>query len=127
MVFVLSDNYKKIGHPFHLVNPSILPVSLSSGFFFFLTNLVLFMWFGFWHSKLFFYFHIFCIVNLFVVMLTWFLEVFKEEQSGAHTIEIQKGFQYAILLFILSELMLFFSFFWAYFHYTLNANSFILI
>lgn len=57
-------------------------------------------------------------------MLTWFLEVFKEEQSGAHTIEIQKGFQYAILLFILSELMLFFSFFWAYFHYTLNANSF---
>jgi heme/copper-type cytochrome/quinol oxidase subunit 3 len=51
------------------------------------------------------------IAIFFSIIITWLLEVLSEEQSGSHTIEVQKGFQYAIILFILSELMLFFSFF----------------
>ena len=82
------------------------------------------MWFEGWHSLIIYVCHAAFFANFFAVILTWIMEVFKEEQSGAHTVEIQKGFQYAILLFILSELMLFFSFFWAYFHFTLNSNSF---
>lgn len=115
---------KIIGHPFHLVTPSMLPFALSIAFLCVFQNLLGFMWFPGWHHITIYVFHAFFFANLFLVILTWILEIFKEEQTGAHTIEIQKGFQYAILLFILSELMLFFSFFWAYFHYTLNSNSF---
>lgn len=112
------------GHPFHLVNPSILPITLSFGFFTVIQDILNSIWLGVWYSNF------LCTLGhmgmfglFFGIILTWILEVFSEEQSGAHTLEVQKGFQYAILLFILSELMLFFSFFWAYFHFNLNSNS----
>lgn len=115
---------KQIGHPFHLVTPSILPVTMSVAFFCVFQNFIGFMWFEGWHFATIYQYHAYFFANFFAVILTWILEIFKEEQSAAHTVEMQKGFQYAILLFILSELMLFFSFFWAYFHFTLNSNSF---
>lgn len=115
---------KNIGHPFHLVTPSVLPFTMSLAFLCVFQNFLGFMWFEGWHVLSVYQYHAVFFANFFAVILTWILEVFKEEQSGAHTVEIQKGFQYAILLFILSELMLFFSFFWAYFHFTLNSNSF---
>lgn len=116
---------KIFGHPYHLVNPSILPITLSFAFFTVIQDILNSIWLNIWYSDC------FCILGhigmfglFFGIILTWLLEVFAEEQSGAHTLEVQKGFQYAILLFILSELMLFFSFFWAYFHFNLNSNSF---
>lgn len=115
---------KEIGHPYHLVTPSALPFTLSLAFLCVFQNFLGFMWFEGWHYITIYFFHAVFFANFFAVILTWILEVFKEEQSGAHTVEIQKGFQYGILLFILSELMLFFSFFWAYFHFTLNSSSF---
>lgn len=115
---------KKIGHPFHLVTPSVLPFTMSLAFLCVFQNFLGFMWFEGWHVLSIYQYHALFFANFFAVILTWILEIFKEEQSGSHTVEIQKGFQYAILLFILSELMLFFSFFWAYFHFTLNSNSF---
>lgn len=115
---------KQFGHPFHLVTPSILPVTLSLAFLCVFQNFIGFMWFEGWHLMSVYQYHAYFFVNFFTVILSWVLEIFKEEKSAAHTIEMQKGFQYAILLFILSELMLFFSFFWAYFHFTLNSNSF---
>jgi len=114
------------GHPFHLVNPSFLPITLSFGFFFVILTILKAMWSGVWYAKL-----IYCLSHLiffgffFAIIISWLLEVLAEEQSGAHTIEVQKGFQYGILLFILSEFMLFFSFFWAYFHFNLNSNSYL--
>lgn len=115
---------KNIGHPYHLVTPSLMPVALSIALFCVFQNLIGFMWFEGWQTLSIYQFHAFFFINLFCVILTWILEVFKEEQTGSHTTEVQSGFRYAILLFILSELMLFVSFFWAYFHYTLNSNSF---
>ena len=112
------------GHPFHLVNPSILPLTISLSFFCLFQNFLGFMWFEAWNSIYTLGLHSFLVVNLFIVMLTWVLEVYSEEQAGFHTLEVQKGFQYAVLLFILSELMLFISFFWAYFHFSLNSNSY---
>jgi len=112
------------GHPYHLVNPSVLPITLSFGFFTVIQNILNSIWSNVWYSNFICTLgHIGMISIFFSIILTWLLEVFSEEQSGAHTIEVQKGFQYAIILFILSELMLFFSFFWAYFHFNLNSNS----
>jgi cytochrome c oxidase subunit 3 len=39
--------------------------------------------------------------------------------SGHHTILVQKGILLGFLLFLVSEIMLFFSFFWSYFHSSL--------
>jgi len=112
------------GHPYHLVNPSVLPITLSFGFFTVIQNILNSIWSNFWYSNFICTLgHIGMIAIFFSIIITWLLEVLSEEQSGSHTIEVQKGFQYAIILFILSELMLFFSFFWAYFHFNLNSNS----
>jgi len=116
---------KHFGHPFHLVNPSILPVTLSFVFFAVIQDILSSFLLEMWYYNIFSVLGHTLILGLFFsVIISWIFEVYSEEQSGAHTLEVQKGFQYAILLFILSELMLFISFFWAYFHFSLNSNSF---
>lgn len=59
------------------------------------------------------------------IIITWCFEAFAEENSGAHTLEVQRGFRVGIVLFILSEFMLFVSFFWGYFHVSLNPSIWI--
>lgn len=68
------------------------------------------------------WFHGFGFIALFSIVSTWVLEVAREETRGAHTIEVQRGFRIAILLFIASELMLFVAFFWAFFHSGFNPS-----
>lgn len=116
---------KVFGHPFHLVNPSVLPLTLSFVFFTLIQDLLSSFWLEMWYSNIFSVIsHASMVGMFFSVILTWVFEIYSEEQGGFHTLEVQNGFRYAILLFILSELMLFISFFWAYFHFSLNSNSF---
>jgi len=123
--FDIFFNSKNFGHPFHLVNPSILPITLSFVFFTVIQDILCSFLLEMWYVSIFSVLsHTLMLGLFFSVFITWILEIYSEEQSGAHTLEVQKGFQYAILLFILSELMLFISFFWAYFHFSLNSNSF---
>lgn len=74
------------------------------------------------YSNCFTLFHGFFAAALFAVVFSWILETAREEQRGAHTKEVQKGFYWAVLLFILSEFMLFAAFFWAFFHAALNPS-----
>jgi cytochrome c oxidase subunit 3 len=47
----------------------------------------------------------------------WFFDIIKEATfSGYHTLIVRTGLRYGFLLFIVSEVMLFFGFFWAFFH-----------
>lgn len=62
---------------------------------------------------------------LLTLIVAWINEVFTEESMGHHTLEVQQGFRIGIVLFILSEAMLFISFFWALFHVSLNTSAFI--
>lgn len=131
-LLTISSNYSnfiqpknKFGHVFHLVSPSTLPLSFSIALFVAIINILCSIWFETWFCRLTIAgSHIAIVTFLFSTILSWILEIYSEEQSGAHTIEVQRGFRYAILLFILSELMLFISFFWAYFHFSLNSNSY---
>jgi len=43
--------------------------------------------------------------------MAWMNEISKEEIFGNHTLEVQDGFRIGIILFIVSEAMLFASFF----------------
>jgi heme/copper-type cytochrome/quinol oxidase subunit 3 len=45
--------------------------------------------------------------------------VIKESSQGFHTHKVQQGLRLGMLLFIASEVMFFFAFFWAFFHFSL--------
>lgn len=62
------------------------------------------------------------LINVLLLLLLtfqWFRDILRESKGGFHTIKVQKGLTIGFLLFLISEIMLFFSFFWAYFHSSL--------
>jgi cytochrome c oxidase subunit 3 len=61
-----------------------------------------------------------------VSVFFWAVDVIKEGSfEYMHTSLMQKAFRLGIILFIVSEVMFFFSFFWAFFHYSLSPSVFI--
>jgi len=46
----------------------------------------------------------------------------QEAAFGFHTRKVQEGLRFGMLLFILSEVMLFFAFFWGFFHVSLSPS-----
>ena len=98
-------------HPYHLVEPSPWPLLgafaagvLALGLVFFMhraTSLLLFAGVGL----------------VLLTMAGWWRDVIREgEFEGAHTPVVQIGLRYGMILFILSEVMFFAAFFWAYFN-----------
>jgi cytochrome c oxidase subunit 3 len=56
-------------------------------------------------------------VMLWFVMWVWWRDVIREATfEGLHTTAVQKNHRIGMILFIVSEIMFFFAFFWAYFH-----------
>jgi cytochrome c oxidase subunit 3 len=57
--------------------------------------------------------------------ICWFNDIINEATFlGYHTLVVRKGLKLGFLLFIASEIMLFFGFFWAFFHSSLcSAND----
>jgi cytochrome c oxidase subunit 3 len=54
------------------------------------------------------------------VMYTWWRDVIREATfEDQHTVAVQKGLRLGMILFIVSEVMFFFAFFWAFFHSSL--------
>jgi cytochrome c oxidase subunit 3 len=63
---------------------------------------------------------IFGLLSVMYTMFVWWRDVIREATfEGHHTTVVQRGLRYGMLLFILSEVMFFFAFFWAYFHASL--------
>ena len=54
------------------------------------------------------------------VMFTWWRDIIREATfEGQHTAVVQRGLRLGMILFIVSEIMFFFAFFWAFFHSSL--------
>lgn len=51
-----------------------------------------------------------------VIFVVWFGDVIKENVGGFHNRVVMFGFRFGMILFIISEVLFFFSFFWSYFH-----------
>lgn len=102
-----------IRHPIHLleVSPWPLVVSLCLG-------TVLLSVTAYLHGLGFY--GIFGILCMLIVSLLWFRDIIREGLSGKHSILVQSGLSMGFLLFLVSEIMLFFSFFWAFFHSSLS-------
>lgn len=58
--------------------------------------------------------------TLLLILFVWFRDILRESKQGFHTVVVQKGIVLGFILFLITEIMLFFSFFWSYFHSSLS-------
>jgi len=103
-------------HLFHLVDPSPWPFVSSLAAFTLMSGSV--MYFHSFNQGSNVMFLGFILVTL--TMIIWWRDVIREATfEGHHTKPVQRGLRYGMLLFIVSEIMFFFAFFWAFFHSSL--------
>lgn len=113
----MSQNTQK--HPFHLVDPSPWPFFASLSAFSTAVGAVMYFH-GYIGGELLALLG-FCMVCY--TMVVWWRDVIREATfQGHHTTAVQVGLRYGMLLFIVSEIMFFFAFFWAFFHSSLAPS-----
>lgn len=103
------------GHPFHLVTPSYCPLLGAISGFLLTLGTALYMH-GYAQAA---EILIVGLLLLFFTMFQWWRDVVNESIQGYHTTYVQTGLKYGMILFIASEVMFFFAFFWAFFHSSL--------
>lgn len=121
MTTLLNINLKRTQkHPFHIVDPSPWPLISSIGAFLTVFGLTLFLHFYSFGI----YFFNFGLFLLIFTMGIWWRDVVREATfEGHHNSYVRKGLKLGMILFITSEAMLFFAFFWAFFHSSLNPAT----
>ena len=101
-------------HPFHLVNPSIWPLLSAFAAGLMATGGVMFM-----HDKG-AWLLVLGLISVLACMFFWWRDVvFEAVVEKAHSLVAQIGFRFGMMLFILSEVMFFVAFFWAFFNASL--------
>jgi len=103
--------YLKTKHSWHLVDPSPWPLVASLGAFFMTSGTVLYMNKFVGSGQL----ALIGFVIILYVMYTWWRDIIREATfEDQHTVSVQRGLRLGMILFIVSEIMFFFAFFWAF-------------
>nr|AGC22353.1 cytochrome c oxidase subunit III [Paramastax nigra] len=104
----------KSNQPFHLVDFSPWPLTASIGTMTLVIGLV--KWFNTLKLNM-------LIIGMIIILLTsfqWWRDIVRESTfQGLHTKMVSNGLRWGMMLFITSEVLLFMSFFWTYFHSSL--------
>nr|APL97356.1 cytochrome c oxidase subunit 3 [Thitarodes sp. XK-2016] len=104
-------------HPYHLVDFSPWPLTGAIGVLIMMLGLI--KWFHQFNMNM-------LLLGYFIIILTmyqWWRDICREGTfQGKHTILVSKGLQWGMILFIISEVFFFLSFFWAFFHSSLSPN-----
>nr|YP_006460287.1 cytochrome c oxidase subunit III [Ochlodes venata]ADI75322.1 cytochrome c oxidase subunit III [Ochlodes venata] len=104
-------------HPYHLVDYSPWPLTGAIGTMTLVTGMV--KWFHNFNMNL-------LILGYLIIILTmyqWWRDICREGTfQGKHTTFVLKGLRWGMILFIVSEIFFFISFFWAFFHSSLSPN-----
>nr|YP_009003774.1 cytochrome c oxidase subunit III [Thitarodes pui]AHH81826.1 cytochrome c oxidase subunit III [Thitarodes pui] len=104
-------------HPYHLVDFSPWPLTGAIGVLILMLGLI--KWFHQFNMNMLLLGYIIIIMT----MYQWWRDVCREGTfQGKHTILVYKGLQWGMILFIISEVFFFLSFFWAFFHKKLSPN-----
>nr|YP_009528957.1 cytochrome c oxidase subunit III [Apis andreniformis]AGI56720.1 cytochrome c oxidase subunit III [Apis andreniformis]AHC32070.1 Cytochrome c oxidase subunit III [Apis andreniformis]BBC54799.1 cytochrome oxidase subunit 3 [Apis andreniformis] len=107
----------KKNFPFHMVTNSPWPIIMS----FSLLNMLMSTIIWIYLSN-----NLIMVLNLFNTMLTvisWFRDIIRESTfQGVHTMYVSNFLKFSMVLFILSELMFFVSFFWTFFHSSISPS-----
>ena len=119
MVYIPKENFQH--HPFHLVSPSPWPLYTSISLFTLTCSTVLFMH-GFQNFE---NFVIISILNVTYSMGLWFRDIISEgTYLGNHTYAVQRGLNWGVGLFIISEVFFVIAIFWIFFHIRINLDIF---
>nr|AFI54739.1 cytochrome c oxidase subunit III [Lamprocoris sp. HL-2012] len=101
-------------HPYHLVDYSPWPLTGSIGAMTLTSGMV--VWFHMNNMYLF----ILGNIILLMTMIQWWRDIIREgTYQGMHTIKVTNGLKLGMILFIISEVFFFISFFWGFFHSSL--------
>nr|WDY84685.1 cytochrome c oxidase subunit III [Gilpinia sp. 1 GYN-2022c] len=104
-------------HPFHLVNYSPWPLLGSLSTMIMLIGSI--KWFNMKSSDL---MMLGILINL-MIMIQWWRDIIRESTfQGFHTSIVLSGMKLGMMLFIISEIFFFLSFFWAFFHSSLSPS-----
>nr|UQS75782.1 cytochrome c oxidase subunit III [Systropus sp. 2 YXA-2022a] len=107
----------KSNHSFHLVDYSPWPLTGAIGTLTLVAGLT--SWFHMINKYL-------LIMGMMITLLTmyqWWRDITREGTfQGMHTINVMMGLRWGMILFIISEVFFFISFFWAFFHSSLSPN-----
>ena len=117
----MADGHAKPQHDYHLVDPSPWPI--AGAFSALATAIGAIMWMAqhkgspilgqTWGGTLFFA----GFAAILAVMYAWWSDIVREaEIEGHHTAVVQLHHRYGMILFILSEVMFFVAWFWAFFN-----------
>ncbi len=113
-------------HPFHMVRPSPWPILVS----FSLSNSLIY--FVFWIHNILTTSCPFLNVLPYNIglasfcIISWFWDIIIEATfEGRHTDAVQNGLRLGFILFLVSEIIFFFSFFWAYFYVSISPSIWI--
>ena len=114
--------FSTYGHPFHLVDPSPWPFCTSMGLWY-----ITFTTVAFFHKFLASPLNIVIgFIYLGISLAFWWRDVIRESTYEVkHTPYVRRGLLNGMLLFIVSEIMFFFGFFWAFFHSSLSPSHYI--
>ena len=100
-------------HDYHILNPSVLPLLGAASGFFMLMGSVLWMHaitpYVFWIG----------LIGVLYTMFAWWSTMVNESHIGDHTPVVQIGLRTGFILFIMSEIMFFFAWFWSFFKHTI--------
>ena len=124
----MADGHAKPQHDYHLVDPSPWPI--VGAFAALATAIGAIMWMAqhkgapiygqTWGGMLFFA----GLASILGVMYAWWSDIVREAQvEGHHTPVVQLHHRYGMLLFILSEVMFFVAWFWAFFNSSIFPND----
>jgi cytochrome c oxidase subunit 3 len=115
--FAAHANFQN--HPFHLVSPSPWPLYTSISLFNLAGTAALSMH-SFSNAYIVFYISLLLVVSS---MSFWFRDIISEgTYLGNHTLAVQKGLNFGVILFIVSEGCFFVAIFWAFFHSALTPT-----
>nr|YP_003331346.1 cytochrome c oxidase subunit III [Acmaeodera sp. NCS-2009]ACM45042.1 cytochrome c oxidase subunit III [Acmaeodera sp. NCS-2009] len=105
-------------HPFHLVDVSPWPLCGALGAMTMMAGLV--KWFHQLQTDLF----LMGLLITSLIMFQWWRDVTREgTYQGLHTFKVTLGLRWGMILFIVSEIFFFISFFWAFFHSSLAPSA----
>ncbi|MFT7595688.1 MAG: cytochrome c oxidase subunit 3 [Paracoccaceae bacterium] len=104
-------------HDYHILPPSIWPFIGAVSGFFMLSGSVLWMHaitpYLFWAGLL----------GVLYTMFAWWSEMVHEGNTGDHTPVVRIGLRLGFILFIMSEVMFFFAWFWSFFKHAIYPMS----
>jgi len=104
-------------HTFHIVEKSPWPLTGSIRALMLTTGLINFI-----HNNNIYLLSLAFIIII-ITIIQWWRDIIREGSfQGLHTLKVVEGLKWGIILFIVSEIFFFLSFFWAFFHARLSPN-----